>query len=298
MPDLEKIVWIYSVNNLKIFISYHRRCPLFSGDSFQPIHVGRALARTCTKDGEVTANDYNWLCEHMIGDDTKNNISALNREFCETTALYWVWQNLKEMQSVNYVGFMQYRRHFIFEQQFFTQHGDDLEKKAYGCVHMKFNSMEAYCKKIGLNPSKIKSLLVNNNGILPVSGDLSFCGVTSLWDDYVQKIPGVHIDDLIRLVDIVGLEDREVSHLLNSYLDQPKKLMYQMFILPVEDFKNYCSFLFPILFKVHSVMDTSFYTLNGRRTIGYLAEILFGLYFTKMQSKNYTRLGVTYLEGI
>ena len=58
-----------------------------------PIQVGAALT------GER-------ICE--VRDNTGDHISEKNREYCELTALYWIWKNT----SSQYAGLCHYRRHF------------------------------------------------------------------------------------------------------------------------------------------------------------------------------------------
>lgn len=47
------------------------------------------------------------ICQ--IQDDIGQNISFKNKEYCELTAIYWMWKNVIH----EYIGICQYRRHFI-----------------------------------------------------------------------------------------------------------------------------------------------------------------------------------------
>lgn len=85
------------MNNASIFIVAHKPCELPHNEAMRPIHVGRAISQRKEKMA--------W----MQGDDTRENISEKNPQYCEMTAHYWIWKNVKDAE---YVGVCHYRRFF------------------------------------------------------------------------------------------------------------------------------------------------------------------------------------------
>lgn len=79
----------------RIYIAYHDRRPVLTGAHLCPIQVGRAMA--------------GFTLPGAQGDETGDNISALNPEYCELTAHYWAWKN---DTGTGPVGLMHYRRLF------------------------------------------------------------------------------------------------------------------------------------------------------------------------------------------
>lgn len=63
-----------------------------------PIQAGAALTKR-------------QICE--IKDNTGDNISYKNRQYCELTALYWIWKN----DYSDYTGLCHYRRHFELDSK-------------------------------------------------------------------------------------------------------------------------------------------------------------------------------------
>lgn len=102
--------------NIKILVCYHKKDRLFKNDVLVPIHCGRAVAKEKHKDGKISEKDYNWLINNMIGDDTGDNISHLNREVNETSAIYWAWKNYDKLGNPDYIGLCHYRRLFNFSK--------------------------------------------------------------------------------------------------------------------------------------------------------------------------------------
>lgn len=92
-PDVRKM----ETKRVKLFVVAHKPFEMLEGKALVPIHVGRVASRL--KD-EMAG---------MIGDDTGENISLKNPQYCEMTAHYWIWKNVHD---IKYVGVCHYRRYF------------------------------------------------------------------------------------------------------------------------------------------------------------------------------------------
>lgn len=84
------------MNKMKMFVVCHKPYDVPSNDVYIPIHVGKAISS---------------VSMDMIGDDTGDNISEKNQTYCELTAVYWMWKNVKDCE---YIGLSHYRRFFNY----------------------------------------------------------------------------------------------------------------------------------------------------------------------------------------
>lgn len=82
---------------ITILVASHKPDKVYADDVYTPIHVGRSISR------------FKEDMADMIGDDTGDNISEKNGAYCELTAIYWAWKNLKDTE---YIGLAHYRRYF------------------------------------------------------------------------------------------------------------------------------------------------------------------------------------------
>lgn len=276
----------------KIFVTYHKKFPVLTGSLFLPVHVGRDCSKE-TKDGDISADEQKWLMENLTGDNTGDHISSRNREFSECTGLYWFWKNY-DYSNLDYVGCFQYRRQLVLND-LFDKAPENKEKTVYKCVHL--NKSRDICTLAGISESRISKLIDVYDCILPHRTSLEKMGTHSTIEDYARNIPGVHLSDLYILTEVFRTKYPEEYHLLKEYLYSPGKLMYQVFILRKDIFAAYCEWLFDLLFEIDKNIDSSLYTVNGKRTMGYLAEILYGYYFSyRVTGLKVLHTGVTYLE--
>lgn len=267
---------------VKILVAYHKPSYLLKSDVFVPIHLGRAVAMEETKDGVSSSDDIKWLLHNMIGDDTGDNISQLNRYMCEITAQYWAWKNYDKLGNPDYIGLMHYRRHFIFNEANYKNYTFGFWENGYRRIDFPYAD-DNYKTNIGLNDSIVRECCANYDCIVIKEADMRFQNISTIPEDYEKSIPGTKLKDYHLMIEMVKRlypdYSKEADELNNGY----HKYYYNMFIMNKKMFNQYCEFLFSVLFELNKNIDFSDYTVNGKRTLGYLAELLFTIFIFKQR---------------
>lgn len=208
-------------------------------DVYLPIHVGR--------EGKTDLG--------YIGDNTGDNISAKNANYCELTGLYWAWKNLK----CDYIGLCHYRRYFTGK----NLHTNNAEKK----------------KAIILHRQDYEKLLREYGIILPVKRNYYIETVRSQYEHAHNK------RDLDEAEKIVAELYPEYNEAFEKVMSRKKLHILNMLVMKKTLFDEYCSWLFSILFELEKRIDITNYNQYEARVFGFISERLFNVWLEKQQLK-------------
>ena len=93
-------------DNIKILLCCHKpsTLPPDPDGIFLPIQVGAAISDT----------DLGMQRDDQLNGQPCDNISEKNKSYCELTAMYWAWKNIKKLYpNLEYIGLNHYRRLFF-----------------------------------------------------------------------------------------------------------------------------------------------------------------------------------------
>lgn len=232
--------------NIKIIVATHKPYRMPEDDIYLPLHVGRA--------GKADIG--------FQGDDTGDNISEKNPNFCELTGLYWAWKNL----DADYIGLAHYRRHFS------VKHKKD-----------KFESI--------LTRQQLEKILETTDVVLPKRRNYY---VETIYSHYAHTFDGSHLDKTRSII------EKKCPEYLNSFDKVMKSRgahMFNMFIMKKELADKYCEWLFDILFELEKVIDTSGMTAFEARLFGRVSEMLLDVWIEKNGIK-YKEIRYVHMEPV
>lgn len=264
---------------LKICVGYHKPSLLLEGDCFVPIWGGKAVASEMAKDGKgISAADKQWMETHCIGDDTGDNISARNRQFCEATPLYWMWKNLDKLGNPDYIGFLQYRRHFVLNEEYQKK---NYRENIYNLIVEDVFSQDSQAK-IGLTLENLQKVLTSYDGI--------FCSHDTGQTVYDYKLHH-HSQDIKywnKALEIIKKDWPQYAAAAECYNRGTLHVWSNCFVMRREDFLEYGPFLFDVLMKIDRFAAAEYENMTPEqmRVPAYVSETMLGIFYTYLQQKN------------
>jgi hypothetical protein len=233
---------------------------IIKSDIFIPIHVGRScnepLLKTRTGGFTETQKDKDWLISNLIGDDTGDNISKLNRQYGEMTAVYWAWKNPEKLGNPDYIGLYHFNKYFNL-----------LDDESYK-IHFKYSSFDdTLYKDIGQCDEKIHKIIK----------DIDIIGVIPWYNNIYVPCRYSATEPLYNI-----LENKTYAAVHKEMKPHRIHVPFNMFIMKWSLFNEYCEYIFP-LFK-HMIDENKY---KGRE-IAMIAEVLSGTFFySKTHDRHY-----------
>ena len=260
-------------SKVKIFLSYYKAATLLKTDVFEPIDVGRALRGAKPED---------WTYKNLIGDDTGDNISKKNANYCELTAIYWAWKNA--VSDLDYVGFMHYRRHLSFNTK---RH---FHANKYGLISRAYLDAK-YIQDFGLSDDNIKNTVGKYDVLVAQAWDVRGAGSKNNYDHYAHADPKLHVKDYDLALKILIDKYPNFAPIVREYNASKYGYFTDIFVMRTDLFKEYCAWLFDILYAVEKRIDISHYDFQEARVYGYLSEWLTGIYITYLKKCSKFKIG-------
>ena len=248
--------------NIKIYVVCHKPSYVPENPYLYPVQVGTALAGK-ELDG-------------MLHDNTGDHISEKNKSYCELTAQYWAWKN----EDADYYGFFHYRRYFAFDPK--LDRDDGWGNIAYDRIS------EDAIQEMKLQPEVMKELITKYD-VISVKGRkyprIQEGGrIMDVYHEY-GVVDFQHRADLDITLQVLEEKYPEFTDVARRYMKSTTAHECNMFIMKKEIYHAYCQWLFDILFEAEKRIDTTWYSVEEYRVMGYLAERLCGIYYTYLKER-------------
>jgi len=239
------------VKDVKIIVATHKKYQMPEDAIYFPLHVGR--------EGK---NEIGYQ-----GDNTGDNISIKNPNYCELTGLYWAWKNLK----AEYIGLAHYRRHFSMRAKKLQNEKD------------KF--------KLVLTNYELQEKLDKYDIILPKKRNYF---IETIYSHYEHTM---HIEPFIETGKIIKEKYPEYYVQFENLKHTTKMHAFNMFVMKKEYLNKYCEWLFDILFELEKRIDISQYDAFHARVFGRISERLLDIWINT-NNLNYDEIKVIDMENI
>lgn len=228
-------------------VATHKSYWMPTDNVYLPVHVG--------KEGKEDIG--------FIGDNTGDNISTKNANYCELTGLYWAWKNI----SADYIGLCHYRRYFTRANPI------NCEKK----------------KQVILSRNEWEKLLEKHPIIVP---DKRKYYIETNRSHYNHSHYAKDIDTTEKII------QKKYPQYINAFTKVMKRTwahMFNMFVMRKDYLNEYCTWLFDVLQELENRTDITNYNVIEARIYGYISELLLDVWLETKQYEYYEQ-NVAFLE--
>lgn len=218
--------------DVKVIVASHKPYWMPKDQLYVPVQVGA--------EGKLP------IGKRFVPDNSGDNISSKNANYCELTGLYWAWKNL----HCEYLGLAHYRR------QFTALRGTNDRRDV-------------------LTLDQASQLLDSADVLLPVK--------RNYWieTNYQQYIHAHHKEDLDTTREIISERYSEYLDTFDRVMKKTDGHRFNMFIMKRELADAYCEWLFDILFELEKRLDITEYSDNDKRVFGFVSERLLDVWIIK-----------------
>ena len=234
--------------DVRIFVSCHKEFQVAKLPWLYPIHVGAGLTEQ--------------VIPGFLRDDTGENISARNRRYCELTGQYWAWKNVE----ADYYGFFHYRRYL---------YPDAGARRPY--LIRTLPEKKALAR---LEIDRLPELVSQYDLTAPIGENMHL----SVREHYASA-PFHNGKDLALTEQIIRELYPAYAPAMERYLSGSVCYFGNIFVMARPVFVDYCRWLFTILAEFDRRADVTGYGAQELRVDGYLAERLFGVYYTQRKAE-------------
>lgn len=233
--------------DIKILVAVHKPYWMPEDEVYLPVHVGAAG-------------------KESIGyqrDDEGENISTKNPHYCELTALYWAWKNLK----ADYVGLVHYRRYFT--------------KKEVSGVEAKKQQL--------LTTADWECLLAQQPVIVPDKRKYYIESNRSHYE-HAHHAEGLAITEAI-------IRERYPEYLpaFTKVMERTWAHMFNMFVMRRDLYDAYMEWLFAVLFELEERVDITGWDAYEARIYGFVSELLLDVWL-EQNGVAYAEQNVSFME--
>ena len=233
--------------DIKILVATHKKYWMPEDEVYLPLHVGA--------EGKSDLG--------YIKDNTGDNISVKNPNYCELTGLYWAWKNLQ----ADYIGLVHYRRYFTIKEI----RNIELKKKQI----LSLKEWKRLLSKYPVIVSDKRKYYIETNR-----------------SHYNHAHPSIGLDETER---IIQEHNQEYSEAFSLVMDRTWAHMFNMFVMHRDLFHEYCQWLFGILFELEERLDISEFDAYNSRVFGFISERLLDVWLEKNRISYYEQ-NVSFME--